>query len=281
MIKDILVHVDPSRDGRSPGIAAEYALSLAARHEAHVRGHMAGLWAPLAAATFADVPASLIESQQREAEAQAFQARTVFEEAARLAGVSWESYVMTGDSALVADTFALGARVSDLTVVAQDEPESSGLKSLLIEAALFDSGRPVLIVPYVFRGGFQARRILVAWDHSRAAARALHDALPLIRKAEFVQTVTVERGGRGRRETEVPGADVAAHLARHGLTVDVHRIPGEDVTVADALLSYAADTGADLLVMGGYEHSRFRELLLGGATLGILQSATLPVLMSH
>ena len=280
MIRDILVHVDPSRDRRSPGIAADYALSLAAQHEAHVRGHMAGLWTAVAATTFADVPASLIDSEQREAEHQALQARMVFEEAARLAGVSCESHVITGDSAIVVDAFTMGARVSDLTVVAQDEPESSGLRSLLIESTLFDSGRPVLIVPYVFRGAFAARRVLVAWDHSRAAARALHDALPLIRKAEFVQIVTVERGGRGRDETDVPSADVGAHLARHGLTVDIHRIPGEEVTVADALLSYAVDSDADLLVMGGYQHSRLREMLLGGTTRGGLQSATVPVLMS-
>ena len=283
MIRDILVHVDPGRDeagpgGRGPGLAADYALALAAQHDAHVRAYAFGLWA-VPASTFADVPAGLIESQQREAEARADAIRAGFEEAARRAGVSFEAHVLIGDSALIADALAVGARVSDLTVIAQDEPDSSGLRTVLIEAALFDGGRPVLIVPYIQRGEPVFRRVMVAWDYSRAATRALHDSLPLLRKAETVEIVMIEKGRTA--DEEVPGIDVAAHLARHGLRVDVHRVPGEDIAIAEAILSYASDAGADLLVMGGYEHSRLREFLLGGATRGVLEAMTIPVLMSH
>jgi nucleotide-binding universal stress UspA family protein len=290
MIRDILVHVDPARDGRGPGdgrgpsdgrgpgIAADYALALAAQHEAHVRAYAFGFWA-VPATAFADVPAGLIEDQQREAETRAAAVRAGFEEAARRAGVSFESHVLIGDSALAANALAVGARVSDLAVIAQDEPDSSGLRTVLIEAALFDGGRPVLIVPYIQRGEPAFRRVMIAWDYSRAAARALHDALPLLRKADVVEVVMVEK--RRAADQDVPGADVGAHLARHGLRVDVHRVPGEDIAIAEAILSYASDAGADLLVMGGYEHSRLREFLLGGATRGVLEAMTIPVLMSH
>ena len=278
MIRDILVHADPARDGRGPGIAADYALALAAQHEAHVRAYAFGFWA-VPATAFADVPAGLIEDQQREAETRAAAVRAGFEEAARRAGVSFESHVLIGDSALAANALAVGARVSDLAVIAQDEPDSSGLGTVLIEAALFDGGRPVLIVPYIQRGEPAFRRVMIAWDYSRAAARALHDALPLLRKADVVEVVMVEK--RRAADQDVPGADVGAHLARHGLRVDVHRVPGEDIAIAEAILSYASDAGADLLVMGGYEHSRLREFLLGGATRGVLEAMTIPVLMSH
>src|SRR6185312_5943658 len=120
---------------------------------------------------------------------------------------------------------------------------------------------------------------MVCWDGSRAAARAIADSLPLIRKAKIVEIVIVTNGRH--KGDELPGVDLGQHLARHGLKVDVKRIASPDIDVASTILSYAADSSADLIVMGGYGHSRLREFVLGGATRGILQSMTVPVLMSH
>jgi nucleotide-binding universal stress UspA family protein len=120
---------------------------------------------------------------------------------------------------------------------------------------------------------------MVAWDAGRNAARAIADALPFLAKAKAIDVVIV--ASERPKSDEVPGADIGQHLARHGLKVDVKRIVATDTEIADTLLSHAADTGADFMVMGGYGHSRLREFVLGGATRGVLSSMTIPVLMSH
>ena len=134
-------------------------------------------------------------------------------------------------------------------------------------------------MPYIQKAPLKLDNVMVCWDGSRQAARAIGDAMPLLVKSQRVEVVIVtnERG----KEDEIEGADMAEHLARHGLKVDVHRIGGGDIDVADALLSHAADSGADFMVMGGYGHSRLREFVLGGVTRSILQSMTIPMLMSH
>ena len=120
---------------------------------------------------------------------------------------------------------------------------------------------------------------MVCWDGSRAATRAIADAMPFLEKAKQVEVVVV--GNKPPKSDEVPGADLGQHLARHGVKVDVKRITSPDIDVASTILSYAADSSADMIVMGGYGHSRLREFVLGGVTRGILESMTVPVLMSH
>ena len=150
---------------------------------------------------------------------------------------------------------------------------------MFVEAALFGSGRPVLIVPYIQQAGLKLDRVLVCWDGSRTAARATADALPLLAKAETTEVITVTDGAGD--QDEIPGFDIAKHLARHGIKVELKRIVRGDVDVPNIILSHAADTSADLIVMGGYGHSRLREFVLGGATRGLLQSMTVPTFMSH
>jgi len=150
---------------------------------------------------------------------------------------------------------------------------------LIIEAALFDSGRPVVVVPFVHREPFKLDRVLVAWDGGRLAARALGDALPLLRRAPAVDVVVVTT--EPVKSDEIPGADIARMLARHGVAVELRRIGAAGISVADAILNDAAESAADLIVMGGYGRSRLREFVLGGTTRAILTSMTAPVLMSH
>jgi nucleotide-binding universal stress UspA family protein len=177
------------------------------------------------------------------------------------------------------EILALHGRYADLLVLGQDDPESDSAG--LLEAMVFDCGRPVLAIP--FAGSFKTigKRVLVGWNASREASRALHDALPLIAKAEtatvFLANPKRGLGGHG----EEPGADIARHLARHGMKVEVAMAIADDVPDSALLLNHASDMGADLLVMGAYGHSRLREFILGGMTRSLLREMTVPVLLSH
>jgi nucleotide-binding universal stress UspA family protein len=164
-------------------------------------------------------------------------------------------------------------------VVGQAEPDKASPEELIGETALFESGRPVLVVPYIQKTGLALGKVLVCWDGSRSAARAAGDAMPFLARADGVEVLIVT-GERGKSD-EIPGADIGHHLARHGLKVDVKRIVAADSDVANTILSYVADSSADLIVMGGYGHSRLREFILGGVTRGILEAMTVPTLMSH
>jgi len=171
------------------------------------------------------------------------------------------------------------ARRFDLSVIAQAEPDKVAPEELIVEGALFGSGRPVVIVPYIQKTGLKLDRVMVCWDASRNAARAVADAMPLLALAKAIDVVIV--ASERPKSDEIAGADIGQHLARHGLKVEVKRIVATDTDVANTLLSHAADTAADFIVMGGYGHSRLREFILGGVTRGILASMTVPALMSH
>ena len=139
------------------------------------------------------------------------------------------------------------------------------------------SGRPVLVVPYAGRHEGLGSRVLVAWNASREAARAVHDALPLLTRARSVVVLAVDPPD----EDHIPGADIAAHLAHHGVHVEARHTVAPDIEVGDELLNLISDLGADLLVMGAYGRSRWREAVFGGATRHILAHMTVPVLMAH
>jgi nucleotide-binding universal stress UspA family protein len=164
-------------------------------------------------------------------------------------------------------------------VVGQAEPETSTIDDIIAETTLFESGRPMIVVPYIQKAPLKLDKVMVCWDGSRQAARAIGDAMPLLAKAGRVEIVII--ANEPGKQDEIAGVDMGQHLARHGLKVDLERIPRGDVDVADALLSYAADSGADFLVMGGYGHSRSREFVLGGVTRSIFRSMTVPVMMAH
>jgi nucleotide-binding universal stress UspA family protein len=202
-----------------------------------------------------------------------------FNELARRNGISAEARNIEAGSSVAPDTFARIARRFDLSIVSQPRPDSSGSDTMFVEAALFGSGRPVLIIPYIQTTGLKLERVMVCWDGSRSAARATADALPLLAKAGTTEVVTVTDGSAD--EDEIPGIDLAKHLARHGIDVELKRLVRGDIDTVDVILSHAADVSADLIVMGGYGHSRLREFVLGGVTRGLLKSMTTPTLMSH
>ena len=277
MIKDIIVNLTPS-EARDP--ALDYAVSVAGTFQAHLAG-IAFIYDPIIPATVmgGGIPADIIEMQQEESERFAATAAQRFEAAAKQAGISYETHRLSASGAGAADQFAHLARRFDLAIVGQPQPESPVLQDLVLEGAMFESGRPVIAVPYIQKGGLALDRVMVCWDGGRAAARAIGDAMPLLTRAKQVEVVIVA-GEAGKRD-ELPGVDLGQHLARHGVKVTVNRIPVGDIDPANALISYASDSSADFVVMGGYGHSRLREFVLGGVTRTMLQSMTVPVLMSH
>jgi nucleotide-binding universal stress UspA family protein len=175
----------------------------------------------------------------------------------------------------------LSARYADLVVAGQPEADDEGDLRGLADELVFSAGRPVLFVPYAGRFPALGKRVLVAWDAGREAARAVTDALPLLQRAEAVEVCAFDPEKRARKHGEQPGADVGLYLARHGVKVTVARQSGAGYDVGAQILSRAADVGADLVVMGAYGHARVREMVLGGATRTLLEAMTVPVLMSH
>ena len=278
MIKDVLINLTV---GAKQNAAAQYGAAVAAELDAHACA-LAFAWEPVIPGTVMGgiVSVDIIEAQRSENEKNARAAVAAFEETARRNGLSVESHVIQSSLAGAADTFGRMGRRFDLSVVAQSNPdETAPVEDMIIEAALFQSGRPVIIVPYIQKGGVKLDRVMVCWDGGRTAARAIGDAMPLLARAKAVDVVTVT-GEEGKWD-RVPGVDMGQHLARHRLNVDVKRIPPGDSGIEDTLLSYAADISADMIVMGAYGHSRLREFILGGVTRGILKSMTVPCFMSH
>ena len=142
-----------------------------------------------------------------------------------------------------------------------------------------DSGHPALVIPRAGAGALPPRRAIVAWDGSREAARAASDAIPLLQLAELV-LVLVDRH-RAAAPATSPASELAAHLPRHEVKAEVRQVASGGAGIADVLLAQARDEAADLLVMGGYGHSRLREMMLGGTTRSILEHMTVPVLFAH
>lgn len=276
MFKDILVNltVDSSRD-----VAGHYAVSVAKIFEAHLTG-VAFSYEPIElGAVFDTLPSALIAAERKANEDAARKSAQDFDAAAKRERIEAHTRLHTASIADCADVFGRMARTHDLSVITQTHPDAGMPNDMILEAALFESGRPVLVVPYIQTAPLKLERVLLCWDGSRSAARAIADALPLLRKSANIEVITVSTKDDNRGE--LPGADIGHHLARHQLKVNFKRIVAPDTDVGDTILSYAADASADLIVMGGYGHSRLREFVLGGATRDMLASMTVPTLMSH
>lgn len=274
--KSILVHCDAGKASRA---RLELAFRLGAKHGAHV----AALFAldAFAAPSVSQPAHDEIRAAQRRirGELRAI-ARAGYEEALRATGFERAEWRETEADAL--GQVALHARYADLTIIGQQEDDSgSGVDKRLQADLPLAAGRPVLIVPYIQKEAQVGRRVVVAWNASREAARAVHDALPMLAGAQHVHVVTLGRAGPFNGHGEDPGADIALFLTRHGLKVTVHRDPTAKGDYGGQLLSRAFDLSADLIVMGAWGHSRLQERLLGGVTRTLLESMTVPLLMAH
>ncbi|TFW19379.1 universal stress protein [Duganella callida] len=277
--KTILVHADHSQHA-----PARYALAtqLALRHEAHLVGAaFTGLTAEYFQSAVYAYGGALSLTDVEAVTAHAAAALDKFVAQVGGSGASFERRLSDDDTE---SGMVMQARYADLVVAGQSDPAAAGPEFLrtLPEFLALHAGRPLLLMPYAGVHTHIDRHALVAWDGSRAATRAVTDALPLLRRSRRV-TVAVFNADRGAvPHGEQPGADIALYLARHGVQVEVtQQTTPADLDVGNALLSLAADCGADLLVMGAYGHQRWREIMLGGVTRRVLQNMTIPVLMAH
>ena len=276
MIKDLVVNLGI---GNPRDVAVDYAVSIAETFDAHLCGVAFSYEPVVPPSIMGGIPADVIDAQWAASAKAADAAIAGFEGAAKREGIVAEHRKLEASLGGAGDLFGRLARRFDLAVVGQAEPKHGPAQDLVIEGALFGSGRPVIVVPYIQKGGLRLDRALVCWDGSRPAARAIGDAMPFLARAAAIDVVIVASGRE--KSDEIPGVDMAEHLARHALKIEVKRLVSGDLDVANTILSYAADSGADFIVMGGFGHSRLREFVLGGTTRGILASMTVPALMSH
>ena len=279
-IADILVLLDSTP-------AAMQRLDIACAMAAAQGAHVVGLRCidPLSRVMLHADPsagflvADLLAKLRAEALAQAVTLEAAFHAATAKAGVAAEWRLVEG-AAL--DHIATHARYADIVLIGQPDPAQGGPgMDTLIEEALFNGGRPVLVIPHACAVTRVGHRVLLGWNASREATRAAHDALPLLQSAETVLVFAANPRAGITGMGDLPGADIARHLARHNVPVEVRQGHSDDLSGGEMLLNEAADMGADMIVMGGYGHSRWREMVLGGVTRTLLRQMTVPVLMSH
>jgi len=278
--KSILVYVD---DKESCARQAEAAALIARSPGASVTGLTLAAYSPAPAYMEAAIPADLQLKLREELEEVAEETKGELSAELQKRDLPSECLMESCLDGEVADMVGLHARYHDLMVLRQTDPNAEvpqGGRSV-IEDIVLSSGRPAVIVPYIGPGKTIGKKVTVAWDASREAARAVADALPLLKAADSVSVLVVNpkegRYGHGQE----PGADIARHLARHNISATVDQEHFHDITIGEAILSQVADNGSDLLVMGAYGHSRLRELILGGVTQTIFHNMTIPVFVSH
>ena len=273
-IKDILLHIDTSDRGSS---VSDFALSLATEMGAHLTA--AGIVLEIVP------PASFMGEYPYDIMAEAIeQARQSAEQnyrkiaAAAPPTVQTELVMIQAISGQAREDFGRLARHFDIAVAGQGGDEGGSDDELMVEGALFSSGRPVFVVPNIHKGPAKLGKAMVCWDGGLPSARAVAGSIDILKRAGKVEVVSI--AGRNLPNEELPGFNITRHLTRHGISTTLKKLPAAQ-DIGETLLSYAADSGADYMVMGAYGHSRLREFVLGGTTRTILGSMTIPVLMAH
>jgi nucleotide-binding universal stress UspA family protein len=276
--KTILVHVDDSRHAQT---RIEMACQLALAEHAHLIGTaMTGVSRFVMQSTAFSPGDPYLAPMLQTMHEQANGALNKFEAIARKFGVrSFEKRLIDDEAGV---SMCMQGRYADLLVIGQIDPDERNpvLSDDFPEYVATNCACPVLVVPYALPSEVMGTRVLIAWNASPESTRAVHNAVPLLKRAQLVEVMVFDAGGLAAVHGDQPGRDIALYLARHGVTVQVTVEPANS-DIGNTLLSHAADVGADLLVMGCYGHTRFREIMLGGVSRTIFKSMTMPVLMSH
>ncbi|HSO42060.1 MAG TPA: universal stress protein [Rhodospirillales bacterium] len=276
-LKDLLVHID---QGPHADVRLEAAITLASGHDAHLIGVHAISHPRIPNYIRMQIGEDVLKAQAAFAAEAAARAEAAFHERAARAGVRAEWRAVDGEPL---PALNLHGRYVDLVIVGQRDPsgEDASDDPTIPDQLILSLGRPVLVVPY--SGSFTTigKTVLVAWDASRLATRAVNDALPFLVAAKKVCVLAVNPDGGDDGHGQIPSADICLHLARHGVNAEAEHLYADDIDVGDVLLDRAADIGADLLVSGAYGHARWREQVLGGVTRHLLRHMTVPVLMAH
>ncbi|HSQ80683.1 MAG TPA: universal stress protein [Casimicrobiaceae bacterium] len=276
--KSLMVHLD---DGERSAERLDLAVRLASRFGGSLIGVYLVPTGELTPSVAALLPAETVRRRladsgdaQRDAEALFRQVAA----AGRVAHAEWRAPAGYAIDAAVAH-----ARCADLAIIGQPDPDDgeSSFARRLAEHVLLGAACPAVFVPYTGTGADVGTRVLVAWDGGREASRAVRDALPILETARDVVVVSLAREPADADAIALAQPRLAAYLHAHGIDATFKRFDGDPIQGGERLLSQAADLGSDLIVMGGYAHSRSRELILGGVTRTMFESMTVPVLMSH
>lgn len=280
VIKDIIVHLDTS-ETCNQCVAA--AAALAKRKGAHLIGLAFALESSLLQYYGGKLALDIGENHSEATKKAAQDAIEIFEKATKEAGISAESRIVECSTMDIADKMAFHSRHVDLTFLEQPSPDRNNrnLIATLMEGALFNTGRPIYLMPYIGRRELPIRKAVIAWDGGYKSARAVNDAIPLLQDRGETVVLVVNPEKRKKAHGANPGADIAAHLERHGINTSVVKTTSGDYGTATTILNFISDAGADLLVMGAYGQSRLRERTFGGVTRTILDQMTVPVLMSN
>lgn len=257
------------------------AIGLARKFNAHlVAAHAEP--SPIAYSTPEGFPdTDFIEKSVRESEERTEKLRTHVEKACSAEGIKpeWMSSVtFGGDSATAALPIALN---SDLIIVGQTDYSDMTAGYANVEALLFESGRPVLFVPFAGEKSVDTNHAVIAWNGSRESARAVFDAMPLLKAAGKVDLLLIDARANSEQDIDTAGSDIAEALERHDVKVTIHNVRSNKMPVADVIVNFVSEQGAGLLVMGAYSHSRLREFIFGGTTRTVLNTMPTLTLMAH
>ncbi len=263
---------------RPAGPLIDCATAVAGLFEAHLDGIACAYQAMNPMIAF-EASAVVMAAQSETGMEQAAAVLDQFEIATRRLNIPHDAKSRFNVSYSATRTVMEMSRLYDLNIVGQPDSSKPSQTDFLSEAVLFGSGRPMLMIPYINRGTFSSDRVLICWDGKAPAARAVHNAAPFLRKAKAIDVVTVNENEDDVGEASLTA--LMAHLARRDLPATPHRLTSRTSNIHNAILSLAADNENDLIVMGGYGHSRLREFILGGATRGMFETLTVPTLFSH
>lgn len=279
--KDVLLQLS-SYPEATPAAAIEQAVGLAQVLGAHISALTFEIEVPrvgnVLANTLLDIP-GMVAAERQKSSANAQALINAFESMAKKRGVPHEQIVESCTTSQLAAIVTEHARISDLTMVPIGE--QGALSQYVAECVIFGSGRPTIVLPEApaRRDPLSVDVVAVAWDFSRPAARAVADALPILERAKAVRVLTITQ--EKSIDTKRSGAELAKHLAFHGIEAVLDEEEAGGRTIGQALEEYVVARGIDLLVMGAYGHSRLRDFVLGGATKSIIARPPLPVLLSH
>jgi nucleotide-binding universal stress UspA family protein len=264
------------------GAVADFAFAIAAGNDAHVIGLHAETISAVPLVAPMEIPDPVaVQALQDMAHAETVEVERIFRQRAAAAGASFEWRSFATSTGYGSGPLIESARSADLLIASQADPARPSDSHVDVDSFLFESGRPVLIIPYIMRQPKAIKRVLVAWNGSKEAARATFDAMPILKAADEVEIFSVDPLDNATQSGEMAGAEIAVTLARHGVKATLATAESTDKSASAVIENRLSDSSIDLLVMGAYTHSRLWQMIFGGTTKTLLQSMTALTLLSR
>lgn len=264
------------------GAVADFAMTLAAADGAHVIGLHAETISAVPLVAPMEIPDPVaVQALQDMAHSETIEVERIFRQKAADSGVSFEWRSFAASTGYGSAPLIETARSADLLIASQADPARPSDSHVDVDNFLFESGRPVLMIPYIIRNPKPIKRVLIAWNGSKEAARATFDALPILKGADAVEIFSVDPVDSATQSAGLAGADIAATLARHGVNATLATAESASKSASAVIENQLSDNSIDLLVMGAYTHSWLWQTIFGGTTKSLLQSMTALTLLSR